>query len=235
MQLTCPDCGAAIPAEDVNIDRGLGKCRACNAVIDVEAALRGPGGGPGFSPRRPAPRPRAITIEDLGPGLRLTCRWFTWEVVPLTVFCLFWDTFLVVWYSMALRPGAPWILAVFPLLHLAVGVGLTYTALAVYLNRTVLEVNEGRLTVRHRPLPWPGMRDVSVAELEQLYCEERVPRSRPGVMAYNYKVCGLLQGDRRVTLMDNLRELDQALFVEQVVEKYLGIDDRPVGGELPRL
>jgi hypothetical protein len=31
MQLTCRDCGAAIPAEDINIERGIAKCRACKA------------------------------------------------------------------------------------------------------------------------------------------------------------------------------------------------------------
>ena len=55
---------------------------------------------------------------------------------------------------MALKPDSPWITAVFPVIHVAFGVPLTYPS-GHYLNRTVLEVNEGRLTVRHGPLPGP--------------------------------------------------------------------------------
>src|SRR5689334_20823311 len=91
MHLTCPDCGAVVPAEDVNIDRGIGKCRKCNAVIDVEAALRGAGAGTGFRQRQPAPQPRSITVEDLGGGMRLTHRWFGPAAIFLTLFCLLWD------------------------------------------------------------------------------------------------------------------------------------------------
>ena len=234
MQLTCPDCGAGIPAEDVNIDSGIGKCRACNAVIDVAAALRGHDNSHGFPRRPPAPQPRSITIEDLGSGLRLTRSWFTLQALFLTVFCIVWDSFLVFWYSKVLEPNAPWIMAVFPVMHVAIGIFLTYTTLALYLNRTVLEVNEGRLTVRHGPLPWPGNREVDVSELEQLYCEEKASQGRRGAVSYTYNVCGLLKGGRRVTVLSSLPDRDQALFVEQIIEKYLGIEDGPVGGELPR-
>jgi hypothetical protein len=233
MHLSCRDCGAAIPAEDVNIDKGIAKCRACGAVLDVEEALRGPGGATRPQPRPRAPQPRSITIEDLGDGLRLTRRWFTWGVLFLTVFCVMWDGFLVFWYANALRPGAPLFAALFPILHVAIGLTLTYTVLTGYLNRTVLEVSQGRLTVRHGPLPWPGNRDVDLSELDQLYCEEKISRGRNGV-SYAYNVCGLLKGGQRLPLLSGLPDRSQALFVEQLVEGYLGIEDRAVGGELPR-
>jgi hypothetical protein len=171
-KITCPDCGVVIPAEDINIERAIAKCRACNAVVDVEQALRGYGKKSAFGKRPRVPQPPAIKFEDLGNGMRLTRRWLNWSVVFLTFFCIAWDGFLVFWYSMALQPGAPWIMAVFPVCHLAIGVGLTYTTLTIYLNRTVLEVDEGRLTVRNGPLPWPGNRALEVSDLEQLYCQQ---------------------------------------------------------------
>jgi hypothetical protein len=233
MHLTCPDCGAAVPAEDVNIERGIGKCRACNAVIDVEAALRGPGARTGFYRRPPAPQPRSITIEDLSGGLRLTRRWFTPAAILLTAFCVLWNGSFF-WSPMALGGGGPWFTAVVPVLRVVIGVLLTYATLAMYVNRTVLEVNEGRLTVRNGPLPWFGNRDLDVSEVEQFYSEEVMSRGRQGSVSYTYKVCGLLKGGQRVTLLDSLPKRDDALFVEQLVEKYLGIEDRPVSGELPR-
>jgi hypothetical protein len=234
MHLTCPDCGAVVPAADINIDQGIAKCRACDGVIDVAEAM-GKEGGPRPLAKRPRlPQPRAIIVEDLGGGLRLTRSWFTWAVIVMTLFCVAWDSFLVFWYSMALAGNAPWIAIVFPVLHLALGVALTYGTLAMYLNRTVLEVAQGRLTVRHGPLPWPGRRDLDAGDLEQLYCDETASRGRRGSGSYSYNVWAVLKDGQRVKLLDTLPNREQALFVEQMVEDYLGIEDRPVHGELPR-
>jgi predicted Zn finger-like uncharacterized protein len=232
MHLSCPDCGAAIPADDVNIDQGLARCRACNGVINVKQAV-------GADKHPPVPRPRvgqppAFTVEDLGSGVRLSYRWFTWVAVLLTVFCVAWDSFLIVRYSTAFKAGAPLPTGIFAIPLVAVGVGLTYTVLALYLNRTVLVVNDGRLTVRHGPIPWPGRRDVDLSELEQLFCEENMTRGRNGAVSYSYTVNCLLKGERRVSLLSSLPDRQKALFVEQLVEGYLGIEDRPVDGELPR-
>jgi len=163
MHLTCPDCGAAIPADDINIDQGIAKCRACNAVINVAEEVHAGGSVPSILRRPRVPQPPRITVEDLGDGLRLTRRWFSGTAVALTFFCVFWDGFLVVWYSIAFGAGGPWFMVVFPLLHVVVGIGLTYFTLALYLNRSVLEVRDGRLTIRHGPLPWPGNRNLDTS------------------------------------------------------------------------
>src|SRR5436309_664330 len=124
MHLSCPDCGADVPAEDINIDTGLARCRACNGVINVKEAVGAERPAPVKRPR--VAQPRAITVEDLGgTGLRLTRSWFTWAVLFMTVFCIIWDSFLIFWYSLALQPGTPWIMAVFPILHVLVGVAIT--------------------------------------------------------------------------------------------------------------
>src|SRR5262245_10612501 len=138
MHLTCPDCGAAVPAQDINIDKGLAKCSACGALIDVEKALGRTQPQPSVVARPPVPQPSTITVEDLGNGVRITRRWFTWAAVILTFFCVFWVGFLIFWYSMALRPGMPVMMVLFPLIHVTVGVVLTYFTIAFYINCSIL-------------------------------------------------------------------------------------------------
>ena len=148
------------------------------------------------NPRPRVPQPSAIIAEELGHGLRLTRRWLGWSVVPLTFFCVAWDSFLIFWYTMALRQGMPWIMVVFPVGHLAVGVGLTYLTLALYVNRTTVDVNDQRLKVRHGPLPWPGKRDIDVTDLDQPYCQQQTSLGRHGSMSFSYNVCAVLKGGR---------------------------------------
>jgi hypothetical protein len=117
---------------------------------------------------------------------------------------------------------------------LAVGVGLTYFTLAGFLNQTTIEVDTFRLSIRHGPLPWFGNCTLPAAEIGQLYCQERTRRQNNGGSSTTYSVSAVTKGGRQVKLVSTLEDQDQALFIEQQIEQYLGIEDRPVGGELAR-
>jgi hypothetical protein len=141
---------------------------------------------------------------------------------------VFWDGFLINLYSN-LRGGAT-LAALFPLLHVAVGLGLTYSTLCGFVNRTHIIVTGDSLRVSHGPLPWWGNRTIPADELAQLYCEERIKSGRNGQSA-TYYLNALLKDGRKVKLLSGLPEPDQALFIEQRVEERMGIVDVEVGGE----
>ena len=162
--------------------RLIAKCRACNAVFGFADLV---GGGPERSDE-PVPMPKCFVVENWGPELSLTRHWYShalWIMVP---FCILWDGFLIVWFSASFgvifgQPDA-WIAGVFMLLfsvlHVAVGVVMTYATLCGFMNRTVLRVSGGELTVRHGPLPFPGNRQVLTADIKQLYCTETIHRGK---------------------------------------------------------
>lgn len=124
LKLTCEDCGADIPAENINISRAVAKCAHCGAisgfadrVSNSRAAVERP----------QVALPPGIEVIDLGGELTLLRRWFSWKYAFLAVFCLFWNGFLVVWYTLALSAEeTPVLMLVFPILHVAAGVGLSY-------------------------------------------------------------------------------------------------------------
>lgn len=86
----------------------------------------------------------------------------------LAFFCLAWNAFLVVGLSES-QEETPmlWLFLLFPIVHVAVGVGLTYYTLAGFLNFTEVTVRGGTLTVRQGPLPWKGNRTLSAIDLAQ--------------------------------------------------------------------
>jgi hypothetical protein len=238
MYVHCAHCGVQIPAEDLNIDTAIARCRACQSVfsfadaLQQDAASRQPATAePGRSPRgrREVPMPRGVRMEDTGTGLRFVRRWFHWVVLLLIVFCVAWDSFLIFWYTMAFRQGAPWIMVVFPIGHLAVGVGLTYYVLCMVLNTTTIEIGDGTLSIRHGPLPWRGNRTLPTMELDQLYCKQRVHHSNSGTHE-TYELYAIERGGKEHKLLAGLLEPEDALFLEQQIEQYLHLRDRPVPG-----
>ena len=158
--------------------------------------------------------------------LTLTRRWFGPQHLFMLFFCIAWDAFLVFWYGIAIKSGGPWIMFVFPIAHLAVGVGITYSALCGLLNRTVIQIKDGVLSVRHGPIPARGNRTIPVHEVRQLYTEEVVGSKG----AKTYKLNAVVASGSAHALASDLSNPQQALFIERAVEDHLGLADQPVAG-----
>jgi predicted RNA-binding Zn-ribbon protein involved in translation (DUF1610 family) len=179
-------------------------------------------------------QPQDVRVQKKGQTMSLSWRWFRWPIVFLVFFCIAWDSFLCFWYSMALSTnlgGMNLIMIIFPIAHVAVGVGLTYYTLASLLNRTAVRLDSKTFSVQHDPVPWSGEVEVPVGDLEQLYCKEKVSHSSDGD-SRSYKLCAVLKSGRQIDLVSNLESPDIAAFLEQQIENWLGIPDRPVVGEM---
>ncbi len=248
----CKNCGIQIPDYDVDPQTAIGRCGSCCAVVSFREH-------PNFRGRvfteqehyeqsgEPAriddkrhmnvPMPAGITIEQQGRQLRITRKWYNYSYIFLAFFCIFWDSFLILWYSMALiaflkNPGSSVIMCLSPIIHVVMGVVLTYSTVAGFLNKTFLEVNDYELSISHAPLPWIGTYKINSAQLEQLYCQEHIRRGKHGIKR-TYSVNAILKGDnRKVTLLTGFSQPEQVLFIEQEVETHLDITDRHVPGEI---
>lgn len=119
----------------------------------------------------------------------------------------------------------------FPLLHVAAGVGLTYFTICGFVNSTRVMANYESLRVRHGPLPWFGNRDVPRLDIDQLFTKEKVVQGKNGP-SRSYELHARLRSGRDVKLVTGLSEAEQARFMEQELERFLGIRDEAVSGEL---
>ncbi len=229
MVLACSSCGAPFEEGDVEAagGGGIARCRHCRAVTRIAPAV-------GAAPPRPqVPMPRGFSVEDTGSRYVVVRRWCAATWIVVFCFAIAWNGFLLFWYRMALSEGAPWIMVVFPVAHVAVGIGLLYVSLAGLLNRTTVEVAGGTLSVRHGPIPWRGDVTLEADRIAQVCCEARSSR-RSDDARNTYLVTAVLREGGRVRLLTGLTDVEHALYVEQRIEERLGIRDRPVPGELPR-
>ena len=232
MRLDCPSCQTPLRARDVRVDLALATCHACGEVHDLSERKASASTAPTKLPRPRIKLPRSVQLELSDAGARISWRWWSFKSLFMAFFCLAWDGFLLMWYGIALNAkNAPVVMLVFPLLHVAVGVGLTYATLAGFLNRTRLEVSRDLLTIRHGPLPWGGNQTLSGRQLKQLYVEE-VTRTNKNSTQVSYNVTALDRQGQKVKLLAGLEDKDHALFLEQELERHLGIEDAPVRGAI---
>jgi hypothetical protein len=228
MPVQCPSCHLTIPAEDVNLDRMVAKCRGCQEVFAFT-----PPGVVSVAPDRPrVEMPRRIQVEEGRRSFTLRRSWFSASAMGLVVFSVFWNGFMAVWFTIAVTQRL-WSMAAAGTLHALVGLVVLYVTAAFLANRTVVEVKSGHLSVRHEPLPWPGARDLDADEVEQFFTVERVQANKNGV-SRTYEVHFRDRRGKVETLLKGMPERDQALFTEQSLESFLRIKDVPVEGEVPR-
>ena len=237
MRISCDSCGAPIPAGDVNIERLVAKCRRCDSVFAFGSRL-----GHAPAPRVRPPLPRGIRIESGEPPLPreggyrsapsaergplvISRRWFRMHHVFMLFFTIFWDGFLVVWYSTGIASGAPLEMLLFPLLHVAVGIGITYGVLMGLINRTTIRVEAGTLTVRHGPLPWFGNLTIDATRLRQLYLRRQNHRTKNGGSYSTWRVLAETDTLEALPIVGKLHDRDQAEYIEWAIEGHLGIED----------
>jgi hypothetical protein len=171
-------------------------------------------------------QPRELTIQF---------RWFSFIAIFLVFFCVAWDGFMFFWYFTALSEGIV-IMALFGILHLAVGVGLTYYTLSLFLNSTTIRATPEGISVSHGPLPIPakfsGIRHLPASDIAQLYVKQEVSRGKNGT-TYSYPVRAKLKnGDDILFLSSYIVQNDTtATRLEQELELFLGIRDYAVPEE----
>lgn len=237
-EIRCPDCRGTVPVEDLDLSTTLARCRSCNKVFSFGKFLPAVA-APNFPASEPSsdedlervelPLPRGLKIDEAAGRMKITRSWFHPTILFLAFFCLFWDGFLVVWYSIALTQGL-WIMAVFPVIHVAVGIGLTYTVLLGFVNKTTFEIGHDRLKITHGPLPsWTKASDITAPTIAQLYVKRNVSHTKNGSQT-NYELQAILADGRHVQIAENIENESQALYLEQSIEDFLGIEDAPVEG-----
>lgn len=239
VKLFCIRCGALLRPEDADAARGTARCRACGEAFNFAERTTGAKtehAAPAAATDEVLARPPQMSVDHQGRRLVIRWRWFTPAYLFMALFCVGWDSFLIFWYSIAFRShNAPWLMIVFPVVHVAVGVGLTYSVLCGFLNRTTLEITPDWLTIRHGPLPWAGNRQLAAAQLRQPFCERSM--SRNGMNANRttaatiYQVSAVLNDGSKVKLIGGLRELTDARYLERQIELAMSIKPQPVAGE----
>lgn len=249
----CPRCDAPAIEVQASEEHGLGRCRRCHLVFDLD---RVPASRAIAAPRRPRSRriaapPGAEAWEEVGRAavayrtegrreLVVRLRWrgardaLRGPVVRLLVLVgagLFLAGLFCA-YALGIGDGA-WI-------GIAAGAGVLLAALVygfvlTIVNRTTIRVADGRIDVRDGPLPSGTNVAVDAAAIEQLYCHEDVHHDRRSGQIWSwFEVRAVVRGHaRHVVLVDGLLEPQHALFLEREIEAALGIADRRVVGEAP--
>ena len=113
-------------------------------------------------------------------------------------------------------------------LHAIIGFSFLYYTIAIYINKTTIDVSTHGIAVVTKPLniPFHPNRYIEAKDLKQLYVEQYVESTTNNRPNYAYAVRAVVEGNDNVPkLVKGLKNENQALFIEHEIEKFLNIED----------
>src|ERR1051325_3353065 len=167
------------------------------------------------------PIPEGLDLVPGGVNVIIRRRWFTHTVWFLVFFCSTWDSCLVFWYYMALTKGPHGVLnlmtIVFPVVHVAVGIGLTYFVICTFINKTDISFSRNQLRVSIDPLPWLGNVTLKPSDISSFSVRARLG-SRNGSAAFDVMYVDI--NNRQKTLVKGLPTEEQAEYIRDVLSLF---------------
>jgi len=172
--------------------------------------------------------PDKMDIQHHSDHMLIKHKWFGSGIVVVSFFVIIWNGAVFGFYS-DMDADAELMEKLFPLLHVAIGIALTYYAIAGWLNKTIIFVSRDALNVQCKPIPFGMNKRFQVGDIEQLCSQKRMPRREGGLPIYSVHI--ISKNGKDTVLIDGLKTSEQALFIEQEIEKYLEIEskDKPIG------
>ncbi len=242
--IVCHTCAAPIPAKDIELSLMIAKCTSCDAVFsfadtvghteqEVVGRILGDDSAPA---ERVMPTDHKVKVKaDTDNQLTLSMGWFSAQTLFMAMFAVFWNGFLLVWYAIGITgflagESGMIIMLLFPVLHVAAGFYVGYTAICGFVNSTTISVDRTGIEVVHGPLPWPGNVSLQAQDVDQLYVVPRVITGKNSTRTV-YDLKAVDRGGSEITVLRTLEDDRAALFMERRIEQWLGIEDRRIAGQ----
>lgn len=219
-KIVCPSCGTAASASDLNINDKIAKCGQCDSVYSFQNAI-----SPLLSfesPKQEVLRPEGIDVfyfkDEMDITLTQPITLVDAIVGPLMVFFAVLLTLSLFSKKMHWAvPAVMWGMSAYPLFNL------------IFHRRYKVNIvaDKKHFSIIYKPRRY-GQKNhhYDAQDIDQLYV-----RSKEGLYDLMLSV-HTPHGIKQVPVIQRINGLSKARYLEQEIERYLGISDRPIPEEV---
>jgi len=177
--------------------------------------------------------PKKFTLNFYPDHMHITLSWFGAKTVGATLMAIFLSgaAYMFLSSGSVTSTGSPLMIKLLPWIYTISGLGFLYYTLTTWLNKTHIFVSQNAIEIKDKPLPCFSNKRIETKNIKQLYSKEVLSNSTSGNRRSSYELHILSFGEDDMRLL-NVETSEQALFIEQEIEKYLGIENLKVRGEI---
>lgn len=213
-KIECPSCNSEISVADISLDKEIAKCNSCNGIFSIAEDVSH------LKPKKKKHeiiRPEGIDLFYFQDGLDITV---TKHLQGLDAFGIITFPTLAAFaiFISILKP----IPISIPVVLTLASIYFIYRAMTYSKNKIYLDVNKETITVKHMPNNFQKEKVYNSREIDQVY----VGRDTSGYFSLNIIINGI-DGQKHQKLF-SVKTMTKGKFLEQEIEKHLGIEDRSV-------
>jgi len=216
-KLTCPSCSGNILSDDININDKIAKCGSCHAIFPFHKEIKQLLAS--NTAKQEIIRPEGIDIFRFRDSMEVTIQ------QPLTVIEMVLFMLIPLW---GLTVAIGFVKGIFLLLILSILLLLGSTVYGLvwyYRHKMHLTINQRFLTVKREPRKYIAEKAYAVEDIDQIY----IAYTSLGLSIL--AIINGVNGQKHINLISNVSTISKAKYLEQEIEKYLGIEDRRVPEE----
>ncbi len=177
--------------------------------------------------------PKGYEINQYDEYIHITHKWFGSKtlIALITVISLAFPLALFLGGSDAIKIKSELMILAIKILLSATLLASIYYAIATFVNKTHIFVSKKAIEIKQQPLPWFGNKRIETKQIKQLFTKaSQDTSSSSGAKSYYVNI--LTHEHQEVYLLSGFNNRDAALYIEQEIEKYLGIENVKVDGEV---
>ncbi len=219
MQVTCPNCGAKVTADHINIHQMTAVCANCDTIFPFNLPTA-------KAKRRKVKQPAQLILRDddtLEIDFRTNFRLDRNEtVIASTIGGL---SFLLISILLLNDGDSP---AILTGAFFAVALTLFYIVALTIINKTHLKMDEDAITLTRGPLPNPlnQVNEISLAGVTNIKYEETALSKKEAFDTPRYQVWAETEDGSRRIIITNIIE-EYAVYIAQRLDERLQTDLNP--------
>lgn len=226
MRVVCSKCQQPVAGADIDLAANRALCRPCGELFAI----------PGGSAIAPAQVSALANVDathvpvDLKWTERIAPKYALFTLapsrmlaVPILVFALVWDSFIITFYTAMAHGKGPTIAFLFPLIHVGVGIFVTWFGLTRMFNTSRLMLDSSQFDLKSGPIPARNAH-IAIDLIDQFDAIET--RGNRGT---SWAVRVLTRDDRARKLALPVDQREHALFVAAKLNEALATLRTPVG------
>ena len=217
-KVTCPSCEQSVKAEDINIQDQIAKCGSCDGVFSFAGKIHMP--GVSKKVRQELIRPEGIEIFEFRDELEITMQQpFTlWEILVMCIYPLILLSITIGYFEEGLN-------IMMPLVAWAGGIAFGINVFFRKKQKVHLTIDDKYLSILWQPKKLQRDQSYRIEDIDQIYVKKI-----DGVHTI-FAILNTMKGQKHVKLISRISGISKAHFLEQEIERYLGITDRVVPEE----
>ncbi len=227
-KVDCPSCSETIPGAHLNIQTNIAKCNSCDIIFSISEQVENLSHQNDIS--QDILRPEGVELTHFQDDLDISVAQ-PWNLIEVILASIFPFLLLVGPPALIDKPPDSKFFLVGYLSFMLVSI-IAYIAYFFIRkkHKVYIHIDDSDLHIEHRPKKFIKDKKYAIEDIDQVYIKSIMTSTGTKGVGI-FMLVNDVKGQKKVELINSVNSRTKAKYIEQEIERHLGIKDRRVPDE----